>query len=456
MLSQIFIAIPAFLLAITLLVAVHEYGHFWVARKLGVKVLSFSIGFGKPIWRKTPKGSETEYLISALPIGGYVKMLDERVEENVDPVDLPRAFNRQPVWKRILILLAGPAANFIFAIGLFYFLFLYGVQDYKTFVQATNNQSMAIEAGLKAGDEVIAINGKKVDAFEEMLIGLIDGVISSDKLQLEVRREQQIFEVTLIVDPEVAKLKDPRDLLKGLGIQAWRPNYSPIVGAVSPGATAEQAGLQKGDMILQVDSIIQTSIEEFISYIQQRPLQTVELLISRDDSEFKIPLNIGEKLINERKIGIIGSTLRVPQDLIESLQVRRRFGLVDSFTEACASTYAMSALSLKMFKEMLKGNVSVKNLSGPLSIAEQASYSAQSGFDQFIKFLALISIALGIVNLLPVPMLDGGQIMFNIMELVKGSPVSQRTEMVFQQLGVLCIFLIMGLAIFNDIERLLF
>ena len=456
MLSQIFIAIPAFLLAITLLVAVHEFGHFWVARKLGVKVLSFSIGFGKPIWRRTPKGSETEYLISALPIGGYVKMLDERVEEYVDPIDLPRAFNRQPVWKRILILLAGPAANFIFAIGLFYFLFLYGVQDYKTYVQPTNNQSLAIQAGLKAGDEVVAINGKEVDAFEEMLIGLIDGVISSETLQLKVKREEGTFDVNISVDPEVAKLKDPSDLLKGLGMRPWRPMYAPIVAAVTPGATAEQAGLQKGDVILQVDSIAQTSIEEFISYIQQRPSQTVELLISRNTNELRMPLNIGEKLINEQKIGIIGSSLRVPQDLIDSLQVRRRFGLVDSFKEACASTYAMSALSLKMFKEMLKGNVSVKNLSGPLSIAEQASYSAQSGVDQFVKFLALISIALGIVNLLPVPMLDGGQIMFNIMELVKGSPVSQRTELVFQQLGVLCIFLIMGLAIFNDIERLLF
>ena len=456
MLSQIFIAIPAFLLAITLLVAVHEFGHFWVARKLGVKVLSFSIGFGKPIWRKTPKGSETEYLISALPIGGYVKMLDERVEDFIDPVDLPRAYNRQPVWKRILILLAGPMANFVFAITAFYFLFLYGVQDYKNYVQADSVNSTAYIAGLRGGDEVVAINGVQVDAFEEMLIGLIDGVISSNKLQLRVKRDQEIFEIELDVDPEVAKLKDPRDLFKGLGLKAWRPAYSPQIGALSSGATAEQAGLRSGDTVRQIDSVVLSNIEEFIEYIQQRPKQTVELLISRDNNELRIPLKVGEKLINGQKIGIIGTSLRVPQDLIDSLQVRRRFGLVDSFKEACISTYTMSALSLKMFKEMLKGNVSVKNLSGPLSIAEQASYSAQSGIDQFVKFLALISIALGIVNLLPVPMLDGGQIMFNIIELVKGSPVSERAELVFQQLGVLCIFLIMGLAIFNDIERLLF
>ncbi len=456
MLSQIFIAIPAFLLAITLLVAVHEFGHFWVARKLGVKVLSFSIGFGKPIWRKKPKGSETEYLISALPIGGYVKMLDERVEESIDPVDLPRAYNRQPVWKRILILLAGPLANFIFAIAAFYCLYLYGVQDFKTFVEPTSQESIAFKAGLESGDEVVAINGAQVTSFEEMVISLIDAVISTKEVDVIVLRNGTRYTVQLQVSSELAKLKEPNSLLSGLGLKPWRPDYSPQVARLTAGAAAEQAGLKNGDIILKVDSKVLRNSEELIKYIQQRPKETVELLISRDNNELRKPVNVGEKLINEQKIGIIGSSLRPPQEMIDSLQVRRRFGFVDSFKEACASTYAMSALSLKMFKEMLKGNVSVKNLSGPLSIAEQASYSAQSGADQFIKFLALISIALGIVNLLPVPMLDGGQIVFNVIELVKGSPVSERSELVFQQLGVLCIFLIMGLAIFNDIERLLF
>ena len=456
MLSQILIAIPAFLLAITLLVAVHEFGHFWVARKLGVKVLSFSIGFGKPIWRKTPKGSETEYLISALPIGGYVKMLDERVEESIDPIDLPRAYNRQAVWKRILILLAGPFANFIFAIAAFYCLYLYGVQDFKTFVEPTSQESVASVAGLKSGDEVVAINGSEVASFEEMIITLIDAVITSDEVGLDVQRDGRNVNLQLPIDSELAKLKDPSTLLSGLGFKAWRPDYSPQIAGLNKGAAAEQAGLKNGDIIRQIDSVVLGNTEELIEYIQQRPRETVELLISRDNNQLRIPVKIGEKLINEQKIGIIGSSLRPPQEMIDSLQVRRRFGFVDSFKEACASTYAMSALSLKMFKEMLKGNVSVKNLSGPLSIAEQASYSAQSGLDQFVKFLALISIALGIVNLLPVPMLDGGQIMFNVIELVKGSPVSERSELVFQQLGILCIFLIMGLAIFNDIERLLF
>ena len=456
MLNQILIAIPAFLLAITLLVAVHEFGHFWVARKLGVKVLSFSIGFGKPIWRKTPKGSETEYLISALPIGGYVKMLDERVEESIDPIDLPRAYNRQPVWKRILILLAGPLANFIFAIGIFYCLFLYGVQDFKTFVEPTSQESIAFKAGLQSGDEVVAVNGAEVVSFEEMIITLIDKVISSKEVDLVVLRDGRRVSVQLPVDSELAKLKEPNTLLSGLGFKAWRPDYSPQIAQLNSGAAAEQAGLKIGDKILKADELTLRNSGDFIQYIQQRPSETVELLITRDNNELRIPVKVGEKLINEQNIGIIGSSLRPPQEMLDSLQVRRRFGLVESFKEACASTYAMSALSLKMFKEMLKGNVSVKNLSGPLSIAEQASYSAQSGLDQFVKFLALISIALGIVNLLPVPMLDGGQIMFNVIELVKGSPVSERSELVFQQLGVLCIFLIMGLAIFNDIERLLF
>ena len=454
MFIQFLIAVISFLLAITLLVAVHEYGHFWVARKLGVKVLRFSIGFGKPLWKRTPENGETEFVVSALPIGGYVKMLDERSEENIATEDLSRAFNRQPVWKRILILLAGPAANFIFAIGLFYLLFLYGVQTYKPYLMPVDESSLAYAAGLQAGDEVISINGQVVNSYEDLILRLVDGVISENKIQLLVKRGSLTEQVILPVDSEVAKLDDPGTLLQGLGIRPWQPDYFPQIAGLVSKSPAEISGLQIGDLIQNVDSVPVDNVQSFISYIQARPNQSVSVVVNRNNKLLTLQVHLSEKLINSENIGIIGASLRVPQDIIDKMRVRQRFGLLSGLKKACVSTYDMSALSLKMFREMVLGKVSLKNLSGPISIAQQASYSAQSGLDQFIKFLALISIALGIVNLLPVPMLDGGQIVFNIMELVKGSPVSLRIEMIFQQLGIICIFLIMGLAIYNDIERL--
>ena len=455
MLNQIFIAVPAFLIAITLLVAVHEFGHFWVARKLGVKVLRFSIGFGKPLWKKTPKNGETEYVISALPLGGYVKMLDERFEENVAAVDLPRAYNRQPVWKRILILLAGPFANFLFAISVFYALFLYGVQDFKPFVTPVNVDSPAAIAGLVPGDEVVAVNNQPVRSFEDLILRLVDGVISDEIVTFKVKRKTELLALNLRVPKEVAKLQDPSKLLQGLGLSPWQPAYYPELVAISEGSAAKESSLRAGDQVKNLGALEILNVQHFVTEIQKRPGQTVELLIIRDGREARQTITIAEKRINGQNVGIIGASLRVPESVINSMRTRSRFGPLESLQKACKSTYDMSALSLKMFREMLKGKVSVKNLSGPISIAQQASYSAQSGLDQFVKFLALISIALGIVNLLPIPMLDGGQIMFSLMELVKGSPVSERTELIFQQLGIMCIVFIMGLAIYNDIERLI-
>ncbi|MBT8141440.1 MAG: RIP metalloprotease RseP [Gammaproteobacteria bacterium] len=456
MLPQLLIAIPAFLIAITVLVAIHEYGHYWVAKKFGVMVKRFSIGFGRPLWRKKPENSDTEFVISSLPLGGYVKMLDERFDDNIPAGDLPRAFTRQSPWSRIWILLAGPAANFIFAILAFYLLFMIGVSDYTTYVTPTTKDSPAATAGLQSGDRVTHVNGHAVRAFEDLVLNLVDGVISSDELNLTVERNNISRRISVAVSPEVAKMDDSRMLLQGLGIQIWLPEYSPEIAAIQDDTAAAQAGLLKGDKILALNNQKVTSVQSFISDIQKMPNQSVSLLVERHNTERRVTLKVSEKLINDKNIGIIGASLRMPQDVFEQMRTKVRYGPIASFVQACKSTYAMSALSLKMFREMVLGKVSVKNLSGPFSIAEQAGTSIQLGLDYFIKFLALISIALGIVNLLPVPMLDGGQIVFNLMELVKGSPVSLRTELLFQYAGILSIVLIMGLAIYNDIERLLF
>jgi len=296
-----------------------------------------------------------------------------------------------------------------------------------------------------------------------LIISLLDAVISSKetdrKLNLTVLRKGAEYVLEVPVSEEVGSLKQPSQLLIGLGFEQWQPDFYPEIAAVTEHSPAYMAKLQSGDRIKRLNSFELNSRSDFIQRIHELPNQSVELLIERNGEELYRTVQVAEKLINGQKQGIIGVSLGIPKEAIAQIQTMRTrlsYGPITSFKKACASTYELSVLSLKMFREMLMGKVSLKNLNGPLSIAEQASYSAQSGLDRFIKFLALISIALGIVNLLPIPMLDGGQIVFNLVELVKGSPVSLRTELIFQQLGVLCVFLIMGLAIFNDVERLFF
>ena len=461
MLTQLLISIPAFLLVITILVAVHEFGHYWVAKKVGIKVERFSIGFGKPLLRKFFKNNETEFVIATLPFGGYVKMLDGRVDDLSDS-DSSRAYNNKSPWQRIAVLFAGPAANFIFAILVFWLLFLIGVTAFRPLVTPINH-SVSQHAGLLAGDEVTAVNGVDVSTFEEFVTQLYTEILKASDasddvsigVNLTVLRDAERHELRLPISQEQARLEKPELLLSQLGIRNWQPPLKPIIHQVSANSPASELGLREGDLIEQFDDVKINSWGDLVGLIQQYPSQSKDISYLRDGQSFSGTINIGERVSNGQTLGIIGVSVVIPESYGKDLQTREKFGFFSALKKATQKTWDMCVLSLSMFKEMLKGNVSLKNLSGPVSIAEQAGYSVQSGLDRYVAFFALISIALGIVNLLPIPMLDGGQIVLNVLELGKGSPVSERTEMVYQQVGFLCILLMMGLAIFNDIERLI-
>jgi len=460
---QILISILAFLLVITVLVAVHEFGHFWVAKINNVKVERFSIGFGKPFYRRMFNKKETEFAVAPYPLGGYVKMMDSRFDDLSD-ADLPRAYDQKTPWQRIAILLAGPFANLFFAVLIFWLLFVYGVSAFKPILNP-NHDSIAFHAGLKSGDTVIAVNNKEVSSFEEFMtklfkeiITLNDNNINEKIIQLRVQNIDSNARsrlVTLPINGDMLRLENVDQIMQGLGLQIWRPHLQPVIDKVSSNSSASLAGLRSGDRVTAINDVKIDTWDELLQIIQAKPNESVEIEFERSGNSFKKLINVAERQSEGQTIGIIGVSVQVPENYGSELQTKQRYPVLQALQRSLDKTWEMCVLSLQMFKEMIKGNVSLKNLSGPVTIAEQAGYSVQSGLDRYIAFFALISIALGIVNLLPVPMLDGGQIVLNIVELFKGSQVSQRVELIYQQLGVLCIILLMGLALFNDFERLL-
>ena len=476
------LSLIAFIVAIGLLVAVHEFGHFWVARRLGFKVQRFSIGFGKPLvrWRgRDPDG--TEYWISSLPLGGYVKMLDER-EAPVPEADRHRAFNNRPPPHRIAVLLAGPGFNFLFAIVAYWLLFVSGVPGMKPYIGAVEPDSIAARAGLMAEDVIESIDGEPTETWEHATLAILDGLLNDSALELQVRgSDGSVRDVELDVRGRLSELTEPDALFPGLGIRPGPVLPLPtIVGDVVPDSPAERAGLEPGDRILAVDGMPVETFEEWAALIRARPGETVELLVERggdggSDGGFELRVDrppartltltarVGEVEIDGRTIGQIGvsAVTRVPPELLppelpallESLRAEQRYGLFESVGRSVEKTWEMSALTVRMLGRMVVGDVSVRNMSGPIGIAGYAGDSAQAGLSAFLSFLAIVSISLGILNLLPVPILDGGQILYQAAEWIKGSPLSERTMAVGQQLGILLMILLMGFVFYIDLAR---
>jgi regulator of sigma E protease len=446
----------AFLVAVGVLVTVHEFGHFWVARKLGFKVLRFSVGFGKALWtRRGRDADQVEYVIAAIPLGGYVKMLDER-EGPVDPAELPRAFNRRPHWQRILVLLAGPAFNIIFAILLLWGLFwANGVTEVRAVVGQVLPDTPAAHAGLASGDEILALDGRPVAGDRDVVIGLLEGMSSDGRVQLAVRSEagaERLVLLDVTDSAERRRLTEPENLLKGLGFGFWRPVQPAIVAIVEPGSAAATAGVKAGDRLLRVNG---RSVEDFEAVrreIEPRPGESLELTIQRDGAEQSLHMQIPVVEEEGRRVGRIGIGAPAPQ-MPESMVRHSRIGPLDSLAMGAAEAWRMTELQAKVFWHMLQGQVSLKNLSGPLTIAEFAGESARSGPATFLSFLVLISLSLGFINLLPVPILDGGQVVYQVIEWIKGSPLSERAQVLGQQLGIGMLVLLMGAALYNDILR---
>lgn len=445
----------AFILAVGVLVTIHEFGHFWVARKLGVKVLRFSVGFGKPLWSKKVGIDQTEYVLAAIPLGGYVKMLDER-EAEVDEAELPRAFNRQSVWARIAIVAAGPIFNFLLAIAAYWLVFILGTTGMKPIVGEVEKHSPAAVAGIASESTILDINGQAVKTWQQTRLALLDAGIDGGNIQVTVmNRDLQVTQHDMLVDENL--LSDTQDLIKKLGLSPWRPALPPVISGLSAGGAAERDGLLAQDMILSVDGKPVKSVEAWIALIQASPKQRLRVGLERDNRYQEIDLTPKAQLAdNGDTQGVIGAlmTVRISEEMKAKLEAVVQHSPIDAFTASVEKTYDMSLLTLRVLGKLVVGQADLKNISGPITIAQYAGETARLGLGTFLGFLALISISLGVLNLLPIPILDGGHLFYYLIEIIKGSPLSAEAEMFGQKIGLAILMLLMSVAFYNDIIRL--
>jgi regulator of sigma E protease len=453
--SQILTSLLAFVVAIGLLVAVHEYGHYIVARGLGVKVLRYSIGFGRVVWSRCSGPDRTEYCLSAIPLGGYVKLLDER-DCAVSFADLGRAFNRQSASARIAILAAGPAFNLLFAIVAYTIMFVNGVPGMKPVVGPIEEGSLAAAAGLREGDTIVAVGDQRVLTWEAATLSMLDGMLADGVIRLAVvdgaGAERPVALRTLGHESE---LTEPGQLFAKLGLRPWSPEPEPVIGDLTPGGPAERGGLMPGDRILRADGKAIATWSEWVKLIRARPGERLDVTVRRGEGEVRLTLDVAVETGAEGTIGRIGAAVKLQEDMLDGMRAEERYGVVEAAFRATAKTWEMSALTLRMIWRMVVGDVSPKNISGPINIAQYAGVSATIGASAFLSFLAIVSISLGVLNLLPIPMLDGGQVVYTLAESLKGGPLSERVQMIGQQIGIGFLLVLMSFAFYNDISRLI-
>jgi regulator of sigma E protease len=443
-----------FVVAVGLLVTVHEFGHYFVARRLGFKVLRFSVGFGRPLLKWVGGADRVEYVIAAIPLGGYVKLLDER-EGPVPPAELARSFTRRPPWQRIAVLLAGPASNILFAVLLLGAMFwVNGIDETRPRVGEVTADSIAARAGLRGGDEIVSVDGSAVPGQRDVVLGLLDAVSSRSSIELGVRGsggETRALQLQL-PDAELRRhLTEPAELFRGLGFQFWQPPIPPVIGKVDRDGPAARAGLASGDRILAIDGVRMNDFREIADYVNARPDQRISLEYQRNGARGVVQLQVVSETINGKRIGRIHVA---PARLTDnSLIVHTQFTPLAALARGATESWSLTVFQARLFWRMVLGKVSLKNLSGPLSIAEYAGESAQAGASSFLSTLVILSLSLGFLNLLPIPILDGGQIVFQLAEWLKGSPLSERTQVFGQQVGIALLIVLMGVALYNDIAR---
>ncbi|MBN2885611.1 MAG: RIP metalloprotease RseP [Chromatiaceae bacterium] len=453
--------LAAFVVALAILIAVHEFGHFWVARRLGIRVLRFSIGFGRPLarWQRSP--DDTEYVLAALPLGGYVRMLDEREleeGEEIAPEQLPQAFNRQPVWKRAAVVVAGPLFNLLFAVLAYWGLFMAGDTGLKPVVGEIAPASVAEQAGFRPGDELLRVGERLVQSWEQSILALTAKALDGEDLAVRVRDAEGLERDRLIAGEAIAPLIKSPDLVAELGLTPERPRLAPVIGELVAGEAAEAAGLRPGDRILSADGVEMARWEDWVDWVRARPDQPIGVEIARAGEPEPLRLELTPRpvvLEDGETIGHIGAGVEVPEDLMADYRVRVRYGPIEALGEAGARTLDMSVMMLRVIGRMLIGQASIENLSGPITIAETAGRTASYGLDAFVKFLAVVSISLGVLNLLPIPVLDGGHLLYFLIEWVKGSPLSDEVQMQAQRFGLAVLAGLMLLAFYVDLSRLL-
>lgn len=448
----------AFIVTLGVLIAVHEYGHFQVARWCGVKVLRFSLGFGKPLFSKRFGKDQTEFVVAAFPLGGYVKMLDEReapADTLVDAHDLPRAFNRQSVWKRIAIVSAGPIANLLLAIFIYWILFMHGVMGMKPILGEIAAGTPAAHASMKSGELIRKVAGKPVATWQDVRWILLEQSLKAPVIDVEAVSGSDEVHLHQLAVGNLGKDDFEHDLLDKLGLKPYQPSMPAKVGEVIDGSPAEQAGLKPGDEILQVDGIAVGQWEDFVSIVRKSAGQRLSLRIQRAGAAFTLPITPETTTENGQRVGRIGAAYKMDQSELEKFLVEIKYGPVTALSKATAKTWDTSIFSLKMLGNMLTGAASWKGISGPVTIASYAGQSAHIGWMSFLSFLALVSISLGVLNLLPIPVLDGGHLLYYTIEIFKGSPVSERVMETGQRIGLALLGLLMACALYNDFTRLI-
>ena len=448
------ITITAFVFALGVLIVIHEYGHYLVARLCGIKVLRFSVGFGRPLWKVRRGRDRTEWVIAALPLGGYVKMLDEH-EGPVAPEELHRAFNRQSVWRRIAVVVAGPAANLLLAIAFYWALFVGGVQEAKPVLAAPEPGTVAEASGIARGETILKINGEPVASWQQVRWQLLQLAVERQPARLEViDAKQRLTWRTLDLSRFDLEGFDS-DPLARLGLRLNRPDVAPIIGTVVPGSVAEAGGLRAGDRVISIDGGAILVWEDVVKAVRAHPAETLQLQILREGNRIEIRLRPEAVQQNGERFGRIGAAPQVDAGAMKDLVATVRYAPWPALALAFERTWETSAFSLKMLGKMAIGEVSWKNLSGPVTIADYAGQSAQLGIGAYVAFLALISISLGVLNLLPIPLLDGGHLLYYLVEIFKGSPLSERAMELGQRLGLTLLLSLMAFAFYNDLNRLL-
>ena len=443
--------IGAFIVALGLLVAVHEFGHFWVARRCGVKVERFSIGFGKAIWRRLGKDG-TEYVLALSPLGGYVKMLDGRVDE-LKPGEEAQAFNHKSVWARMAIVAAGPMANFVFALFAFWLMFMIGVPSVKPVVGEVRPASIVAEAGILPGMEIVGVGGEETGDWESVTYALISH-LGDDSVQLKLKAANTSYAVDKTLQLAGWKFDpDKESPIGSLGIVPLGGKVLPVVEAVVPSSASEKAGLQIGDRIKGVDGDAITEWTQFVERVQQSPAQPLQVTVERGGSEMILILTPDGKKVKGQLVGFVGlSPQLVP--LPDEYRTLLQYGPLQALWHGVQKTWSLITLTFDMIGKLIGGIVSLDNLSGPISIAKGAGSSADYGLVYFLGFLALISVNLGIINLFPLPVLDGGHLVYFLIEAITGKPVSEKIQEVGFRIGAAILMLLMGIALFNDFARL--
>ncbi len=438
-----------FVVAVGILVAFHEFGHFWVARKLGIKVLRFSVGFGRVLWSFQKKPGDTEYVLSVIPLGGYVKMVDER-EGPVSPEDLPYAFNRKPLASRAAVVAAGPVFNWLLAVLLFWVVLVVGEIGIKPLLGTVKESTLAAAAGFKEGDLIVSVNGENTPTWTQA-IGMIlsEALDGGDTVTVKVKTQDD-QEVVKTLDIGSADTANPELFYKQLGLEPWTPKLKPVVDRVLPDSAASAAGLKSGDLIVSTDQVPITDWMQWVEIVKKNPDTPLHLVVERDS--VALSLTITPRRVDDE--GKIGASVYVPEALKEAVSVEYSLPPLAAIPVAFETTWRYSVVTLKMMGNMLIGRASVENLSGPVGIAQIAGQSAAMGLVPFMKFLALVSVSLGVLNLLPIPVLDGGHLLFFAIEGIKGSPVSEKIQVFFQQIGIAVLMSLMALAMVLDVQRL--